>query len=392
MITIFVITFTYAVLAFFYIVYRYYPIVRLRPKDYVLLKQKVSIIVPVYNEPPANLRRCLQSVVDVDGEKEIIVVDDCSPMEETAAVIRKYQARYPDLIKTFRQETNMGKRHAQVRAINEASSEIIVTVDSDTLVSKDAIWELIKPFSDPSVGASTGEVLIENNSTNFLTSLLQARYWAAFNFEREGLSRFGVVTCCSGPLSAYRKPFIWKHLDDYINENFLGEICTFGDDRHLTRMVLQDGHKVVYTQKAKAKTYVPDSLKDFLKQQLRWKKSFIRESSLIFPYALKRGGVLLLETFSGLAMPVMGAYVRIVLVILVIRYPFMLPYYLVMMIITATIRSLLMIERKDWKLWFRNIQYAFVHETMIFWLFFVALLTLNHNQWGTRGLKTRRKA
>jgi len=390
MIKVFVVTFTYSIIAFFYLVYRYYLVVGLRPKDYVFLKQKVSIIVPVYNEPAENLRKCLQSVVDAEGDKEIIVVDDCSTTEETVAVIKEYGERYPDLVKVFKQEKNMGKRHAQVRAIEEAGSEIIVTVDSDTLVGHDAVLELIRPFSDPSVGACTGEVLIENQSTNFLTSLLQARYWAAFNFEREGLSRCGVVTCCSGPLSAYRKSFIEIHKDDYVNERFLGTICTFGDDRHLTRMVLEDGHEVVYTRRAKAKTYTPDTMRDFIRQQIRWKKSFIRESSMILPYAFKKGGILLLETVTGLAMPIAGTYIRIVLIILMIRYPFVLPYYALMIVITATARSLLMVERKEWKLWFKNVAYGFIHETIIFWLFFAALFTLTHNQWGTRGLTARR--
>ncbi len=388
----FIITFAYAIVAFFYLMYRYYPILFLRRKEYVPLNFSVTVVVPVYDEPASNLRHCLQSIVDADGDNEIVVVDDCSTLGETREVISEYQQKYPKVIKIFRQEKNMGKRQAQVRAIKEASGDIIVTVDSDTLVAKDSIVELIRPFSDPAVGACTGEILVENHSANILTAILMARYWSAFNFEREGLSRFGVVTCCSGPLAAYRRHLVLGFLDDYVNERFLGNVCTFGDDRHMTRMTLESGNEVVYVPKARARTYVPEGFKDFLRQQVRWKKSFIRESTLIIPYAMKKGGILLIETLTGLLMPIAGIYVRIVLIILFIKYPFVLPFYLLMMMLTATMRSLLMIERKEWQLWLRNIVYAYLHEAIIFWLFPIALFTLRQNQWGNRGLKDQVEA
>ena len=43
--------------------------------------------------------------------------------------------------------------------------------------------------------------------------------------------------CCSGPFSAYRKEIIDKVKEKYITQYFLGENCTYGDDRHLTNLV-----------------------------------------------------------------------------------------------------------------------------------------------------------
>lgn len=388
----FIVTFIYAIIAFLYLMYRYYPILFLKKEKYVPLNYLISVIVPVYNEPASNLRHCVESIIRADGRKEIVLVDDCSTDEETIWTIRDLEEQYPNILRVFRQERNRGKRQAQMRALVEAKGKIIVTVDSDTLIEKDSLLELTRPFSDPAVGAATGEILVENHYKNFLTAILQSRYWSAFNFEREGLSRFGVVTCCSGPLAAYRRSLMLKYMDNYVSEMFLGNICTFGDDRHMTRMVLEDGYKVIYTSKAKARTYVPEGFRDFLRQQIRWKKSFIRESTLILPYAFQKGGVLLIETLTGLFMPMMGIYVRIVLILLFVRFPFVLPFYLLMMIFTATMRSLLMIERKKWQLWLRNIVYAYLHESIVFWLFPVALFTLRRNQWGNRGLKAQIKA
>ena len=93
----FIITFAYAIVAFFYLMYRYYPILFLRRKEYVPLNFSVTVVVPVYDEPASNLRHCLQSIVDADGDNEIVVVDDCSTLEETREAISEYQQKYPKI-------------------------------------------------------------------------------------------------------------------------------------------------------------------------------------------------------------------------------------------------------------------------------------------------------
>ena len=52
---------------------------------------------------------------------------------------------------------------------------------------------------------------------------------------------------------------------------------TFGDDRSLTNFVLQNW-RVLYAPDAQANTNVPEHLPQFLRQQLRWKKSWLRET------------------------------------------------------------------------------------------------------------------
>ena len=61
---------------------------------------KVSVIVPVYNVENY-LERCLESLVHQTLEDiEIIVVNDSSP-DESHVIIERYQARYPNKIKSL---------------------------------------------------------------------------------------------------------------------------------------------------------------------------------------------------------------------------------------------------------------------------------------------------
>lgn len=58
---------------------------------------KLSVIVPVYNmASDGKLKYCLDSLVNQTvSDYEIIAVDDCST-DDSLAVLRSYEAQYPD--------------------------------------------------------------------------------------------------------------------------------------------------------------------------------------------------------------------------------------------------------------------------------------------------------
>jgi hyaluronan synthase len=85
------------------------------------------------------------------------------------------------------------------------------------------------------------------------------------------------VMCCSGPLAVYRASVVDQVMGRYVNQSFLGKFCTFGDDRHLTNLVLARGLLVVMDPRAHCITEVPTTLWQYIRQQIRWNKSFYRE-------------------------------------------------------------------------------------------------------------------
>lgn len=105
-------------------------------------------------------------------------------------------------------------------------------------------------------GAVTGDVQIWNKE-NFISYQSYLRYWYGFNVERAAESFFSVVNCISGPLGLYRKSVVDEVKDKWVHASFLGAKCTFGDDRHLTNLVLLKGLATLYTPYAKCKTDTP---------------------------------------------------------------------------------------------------------------------------------------
>src|SRR5258706_5918967 len=105
------------------------------------------------------------------------------------------------------------------------------------------------------------------------------RYYVSHRIMKAAESLFGAVTCCPGAFSAYRRETIMRILPDWLNQTFMGERATFGDDRSLTNFVLRT-HRVVFHDGARCVTYVPDTWSTFFRQQLRWKKSWSRETTV----------------------------------------------------------------------------------------------------------------
>src|SRR5256886_11515534 len=166
----------------------------------------VDVVITSYNEDPASLRACLESLLaqDYRGSVRVHVVDDCSKNRAEVMPVYAEFERNPGWA-VLLPGRNRGKRMAQDAAFRHCHGELLVTVDSDTIVDLDAVSEIVAAFDDERVGAVTGDVGVTNFRTNLLTRLIEMRYWVAFNQERAAQSCFRTVLCCSGPLAAYRR-------------------------------------------------------------------------------------------------------------------------------------------------------------------------------------------
>jgi hyaluronan synthase/N-acetylglucosaminyltransferase len=359
-----------------------------RNSPYFLLS--VAIVIPTYNEEPADLERCVQSALSQEYEApfSVIVIDDGSKDKRGIQHIKEKFSSVPNLfIHEF--EKNKGKRHAQKYAFDffGDSVDIMVTIDSDTVLAQDSITHLVLLFADPKVGAVTGDVRAIKQ--NFLSTLIDARYWTAFNQERAAQSLFGTVLCCSGPLAAYRNTVIQKVKEAYVSQKFLGQYCTYGDDRHLTNLVLEQGYTVHYERRAKAWTFVPQKLRPWLKQQARWNRSFYRE----LLWTLKR--VILKRKYQNIYMVydlsmqsilplLLLASLLFVCVKSVTESPLHLFGYLTILVSVALLRGTYAYLRTREKMFFLFPLYAFCHIFLLIPVRVYALCTLKTTKWGTR--------
>lgn len=249
---------------------------------------RVCAVVPLHNEDPALAVAAVRSLVEqTRPPSRIHVVDDGSSDGAAAARAVVLYLREVDRTRgriaweVTRCEDNRGKRHALATAFRSAGdTDVFLCVDSDTRLDPDAIEHGLRPFADPEVAGVAGLVMAMNWRRNVLTRLIDLRYVSAFLSERAAYSYFGSVLCCCGSLSFYRSEVVLANLDDFLGQRFLGQAATFGDDRRLTNYALRAG-RVVLAERSRAETAVPERLSHYLRQQVRWNKSFIRESTWV---------------------------------------------------------------------------------------------------------------
>ena len=111
--------------------------------------KKLSIIIPAYNEAPTIhliLDKVIDTKLDYDIEKEIIIVDDCST-DGTFEAVEQFSKTRPTVdIRTFRQPNNQGKGAAIHKGIDLATGDFVVIQDADLEYDPADYNYLLKPM------------------------------------------------------------------------------------------------------------------------------------------------------------------------------------------------------------------------------------------------------
>jgi hyaluronan synthase/N-acetylglucosaminyltransferase len=347
------------------------------------LLPRAAVIVALYNEDPAIFSRALQTFVFQDyPDLDVIVVDDGSePNPEYRALCELFGARY------VRQQ-NAGKRHAMYTGFGLLSddTEIVMVADSDTFWKPDAARRMANVLlSSPKIGAVTGYVGVSNAAASYLTRLIDMRYYMAFQQERASQAYFGTVVCVSGPLGAYGRDVIERIKEPFVSQRFMGKACTFGDDRHLTNLVLGLGLTVEYAGDAHCITEAPTTLRRYVTQQARWGKSHWREMIWQFKALPLQSLYLSYDWMITLLLPFlltlsMAHYGYLA----VTNSPMHLAHLFGTMTALSVVRVLDPIRTTRRPAFLAFVVYTMLHLAIMLPLKFYSLATVNRTGWGTR--------
>jgi hyaluronan synthase len=345
----------------------------------------LTVVVPARNEQD-NIERCLRHILEADypGELlQLIAVNDGSD-DDTLALIRATGQRYPELeIIDF--EQGKGKRDAMAAGARRASGEIVVFVDSDSFLREDALRHIVDNFQDEDVAAVCGHCEVENEWTNLLTKMQAVRYYIGFRIMKGAESIFDCVTCLSGPIAAYRRSDLLAVLDDWLEQSFLGTQATFGDDRSLTNFLLRTKH-VRYDSRARTRTIVPDRYVPFLKQQMRWKRSWFRESVRASGFMWRKPPAMSLSFYVGLLLPLLAPLIvfRAMVWVPLVYGGSPLPYVFGIFLMSAMMSASYLYAKRS-RLWIYGVGFCFFYMFLLVWQLPWAMLTYWVARWGTRG-------
>ncbi len=365
--------------------FSYRPIDPADPND----APSLTVIIPAFNEGPM-VEKSIDSVVAANypsDRLEIIVVDDGST-DNTWNYIKAAADRHPQLVTPIRLPKNRGKRAALETGFRKARGEVVVTIDSDSVIEPQTLLAVMGPFRNPSIGAVAGKVLVYNRDKGLIPRMLHVRFVLSFDFLRAAQSTYGTVYCCPGALSAYRASVVREVLDAWVNQTFLGEPCTYGEDRSLTNFILSRGYDTVYQRTAVVHTIAPRTYAKLSRMYLRWDRSYVKEEFRFARILWKRPLFARMIAFldilvTNLRYPI--SYITLTLFILIsAQDPHAILRLLFAIGFISSLHALYYLHsERSWDFVY-GIFYAYYSFFTLFWIFPTAVLTIRSRSWMTR--------
>lgn len=239
----------------------------------------ISIVIPAHDEE-RYIESTIKCVLDADypPEKELIVVNDGSK-DKTRDIAMALSKKDPR-VKVI--DTNhSGKSNAINKGISEAKHDVVVVLDADSLIEKNALVEIIKPLGGKKTAAVSGVIraIVTKNPLTWLQ-----------DFE-------------------YVIGSAWRHVYNNINSTYilpvfvalkkkpLLDIGGFGsamlaEDVDLGLRFRKAGYELTMS-KATIHTRVPLNLTSLAKQRIRWGRGAIQniKKHSDIPFNLQYGAV-----------------------------------------------------------------------------------------------------
>ncbi|GAA4631490.1 glycosyltransferase [Actinoallomurus vinaceus] len=219
----------------------------------------VSVIVPAYNEE-VGLAATVRSLVNTTYPSpiEVLIVDDGST-DDTPVIGDRLQREFANVRLICR--PNGGKPAALNTGIAQASHDILVLVDGDTVFQRDTINNLVRPLVDPRVGAVSGNTKVANRK-GLIGRWQHLEYVIGFNLDRRMFDVLECMPTVPGAIGAFRRQALAS----------VGGLSTetLAEDTDLTMAICRAGWRVVYEETALAWTEAPSSLRQLWRQRYRW--------------------------------------------------------------------------------------------------------------------------
>ncbi len=349
----------------------------------------LTVIIPAYNEG-AMVLQSIESAAKADyphDRLEILVIDDGSK-DDTWSYISRAAQRYPGLVTAIRQDRNRGKREALALGFGRARGEILVTIDSDSVIERGALLALAGPFRDARIGAVAGRVEVYNRAHGVIPRMLHVRYMLSFDMLRATESVYRNVYCCPGALTGLRASAVRRVIDSWKYQEFLGSRCTFGEDRAMTNYLLDSGYDTVYQRTAVVHTLVPIKYVKLCKMLLRWDRSYVREELRFTRIVWKRPWptrimALFDRAVTNFRYPASYSSLGL-LPVLVMQDPTITLPMMTTMGAMSLFSALYYLRSERSMNFLYGVLYTYYSSIALFWIFPYAIATVRSRKWMTR--------
>lgn len=216
----------------------------------------VTVVIAVWNEALRIKDRLTDCLAQEYPEQclNIVVVSDGST-DGSAEVVKSIGS---SRVKLVALEKRMGKAVALNHGMMAADGEIIVYTDARQKFSSTAVRELVQNFTDPTVGAVTGELVLEESLDKGSRSHAGGLYWKVEKWIRKNEGAIDSVIGATGAIYAIRRS-LYSSLPP----------GTILDDLLTPMQIAMRGLRVVFEARALAYDVVPSNYRAEFSRKVR---------------------------------------------------------------------------------------------------------------------------
>jgi cellulose synthase/poly-beta-1,6-N-acetylglucosamine synthase-like glycosyltransferase len=211
---------------------------------------RVSLIIAAYNEEHVIGDR-VDNALALDYPPhalEIIVASDGST-DATEAIVARYASWGVRLLSLPRQ----GKIRALDAAVIEATGEILVFSDANTMCARNALRALVRNFADAAIGGVAGHTGYRLEANTQSSARGESLYWSYDSWLKHLESLTGSIVSAHGGLYAVRRALYRPSADPAVTDDFA-----------ISTAVIEQGYRLVFDGDALAfETAVPEAQREF---------------------------------------------------------------------------------------------------------------------------------
>lgn len=236
----------------------------------------VTVLIACHNEEKG-IRNTLSYLAaqEYEGEIQVIVIDNASK-DKTAEQARLAGEEFGLRLRVISEKTP-GKNHALNKALPQVETELMVTLDADTLLHKTALKHIVSRMASApkEVCAVAGAVLVRNSRENFLAKIQEWDYFLGIASIKRLQGMFQGTLVAQGAYSLYRTEAV---------RSVGGWPDAIGEDIVLTWKFLINKWSVYFEPLAVAFTDVPVSYRHLIRQRSRWARGMIEALKIVKPW------------------------------------------------------------------------------------------------------------
>lgn len=236
----------------------------------------VTILIAARNEAD-NIENTLSYIAKQDymGHIKIFVIDNAS--SDDTSLIALESGKKLNLDITVIREDNPGKFNALNTALKYVSTDLVITLDADTLLHKSAVRYLIARIESApeNVCAVAGSVLVRNSRENSITRIQEWDYFLGIASIKRLQGLYQGTLVAQGAFSLYKTDCVRK---------IGGWPDAIGEDIVLTWNLLKRNWRTYFEPLAVAFTSVPSTIKVFARQRSRWARGMIEALKTTKPW------------------------------------------------------------------------------------------------------------